>query len=140
MGILSFTHECGCVLARQGNTSLFELIESCDAHGGPLSWEARMRASVTAPRAAAQQPAAPRPTIEIWNPIDGEQASHTLCDEQIDFLNLTLTRERFELLQERRTIVLARRKDPTSWTNRITEIDAETSMIDSITLKLRRQT
>lgn len=69
----------------------------------------------------------------------GTPASHTLCDEQVDFLNLTLTRERIELLQERRTIVLARCKDPSSWTNRITEIDSEIAMIDSITLILRRQ-
>lgn len=66
-------------------------------------------------------------------------AGHTLCDEQVDFIDLTLTRERIELLQERRAIVLARRKDSSSWTNRITEIDSEIAMIDSITLILRRQ-
>lgn len=69
-----------------------------------------------------------------------ESHSHTLCDEQVDFLNLTLTRERAELLQERRAWVMARKGDPLAGRNRVREIDAEIEMIDSITLKLRRQT
>lgn len=65
--------------------------------------------------------------------------SHTLCDEQVDFLNLTLSRQRLDLLTERRGWVIQRKKDPVAGQNRITEIDAEIEMIDGITLKLRRQ-
>jgi hypothetical protein len=64
---------------------------------------------------------------------------HTLCDEHVDFLNLTLARERVELLQERRQWLFQRNKEPHIGANRITEIDSEIAMIDSITLILRRQ-
>lgn len=70
--------------------------------------------------------------------LDVGMHSHTLCDEQVDFLNLTLSRERVELLQERRQWVNLRKQDRTAGLNRITEIDSELAMIDSITLKLKR--
>jgi hypothetical protein len=81
----------------------------------------------------------PDPTDMRGMPTIDDAHSHTLCDEQVDFLNLTLSRERTELLEERRKWVMLRAKDRVCGANRITEIDAELEMIDGITLKLRRQ-
>lgn len=141
MTIASFSHDCGCKLVRIGTSNHFELTESCNEHGGSLSFGGS-QAAAPLHRAIRSTPhqVAVEALVTQCVTRSPEDRTFTFSEAEARRLVLLVNADHYDTLMERRKLVAIQQNHrDRPWTNRIAELDADDALLAPLVRKLQRR-